>query len=251
MTEVPLPDIKAEAERVLAAAGQRGIPLRLMGGLAVARLSPSAANPPLARVYKDIDLVAPKQAARPLTALLTELGYLADEHFNALHGDKRLFFWDEANQRQLDVFVDRFEMCHSFDLRDRLALESPAATMPPADLLLMKLQVVEINQKDLQDIAALLQDHPLTPEGIDLGYITRLTGKDWGLHHTLEINIGRLREHEAELAAPGAAYGLGEQLDRLAAALESAPKSTGWKMRSRVGERMQWYELPEEEGHQV
>jgi hypothetical protein len=38
-------------------------------------------------------------------------------------------------------------------------------------------------------------------------------------------------------------------LERLAAlklGLEQAPKSMRWRMRDRVGERVQWYELPEE-----
>jgi hypothetical protein len=30
---------------------------------------------------------------------------------------------------------------------------------------------------------------------------------------------------------------------------DKVPKSLRWKIRSRVGERVQWYELPEEVGH--
>ena len=31
-------------------------------------------------------------------------------------------------------------------------------------------------------------------------------------------------------------------------AMEAAPKSVRWKMRARVGEKVTWYELPEETG---
>src|SRR5579872_1266128 len=129
-----------------------------------------------------------------LTELLESLGHALDKRFNALHGGERLFFWDERDGRQLDVFVERFEMCHSLDLRKRLALDPAAATLPVADLMLTKMQIVEINQKDMVDPATLLQDHPLTEDetGINLAYITELTRGDWGLQRTLEKTVDRL-----------------------------------------------------------
>ncbi|GAC1445725.1 MAG: hypothetical protein NVSMB52_07950 [Chloroflexota bacterium] len=246
---IPHSNILAETDRILSAAESRGIPLRLMGGLAIHRTCPCASEPPLAREYKDIDVVAPGATSRQLGNLLEECGYAPDKHFNALRGDRRLFYWDEANKRQFDVFVDRFQMCHSIDLRDRLTVPAERSTMPLADLLLMKLQVVELNLKDMQDLAALLQDHAISadPDSIDIGYIGKLTGKDWGLHHTICINIGKMRDHTPSLGAPNARFVLASQLDALQSALDFAPKSTGWKLRARVGERVSWYDLPEEE----
>jgi hypothetical protein len=246
----PLERTADEAGRVATAIREHEVSAALLGGAAIYLRCPSASHPPLQRDYKDIDLVAARRMKEQLTELLEELGYAPDKRFNALHGSQRLFFWDEHNGRQLDVFVDRFEMCHTFDLRDRLPLGSAASTLPLADLLLTKMQIVEMNAKDMQDIAALLQDHPLTQdeEGINLQYITGLTRNDWGLQHTLEGTIARMREGETlrELAAESPRYALGEQLDRLEQAMNDAPKSTGWKLRSKVGERKRWYELPEE-----
>jgi hypothetical protein len=246
----PLAQTQAEAERVTAAARERATTAALIGGVAVFLRCPSASRPPLQRDYKDIDLVTTRSMSQKLGQLLEELSYAPDKRFNAIHGGQRLFFWDERNGRQLDIFVDRFEMCHKFDLRSRLALDPIAPTIPLADLLLTKMQVVEMNLKDMQDLAALLQDCPLTDneEGINLDYITKLTGNDWGLQHTLEKTIEKLREEEnlSRLAAENPRYALADQLDALAEALLNAPKSTSWKLRSKIGEHKRWYELPEE-----
>lgn len=247
--EGPLPRTEEEAKRVIAAARAQGITAALVGGIAVYLRCPSASLPPLRRDYKDIDLVSSKSMAQRLTRLLESLGHAPDKRFNALHGGQRLFFWDGKHERQLDVFIDEFEMCHKFDLRKRLALDSSAPTLPLADLVLTKMQVVEMNLKDMKDLAALLQDQPLTQDesGINLMYITKLTGNDWGLQHTVEGTIAKVRQADpTELAAETAHYALGDQLDALERAMRDASKSTGWKLRSRVGERMRWYELPEE-----
>ena len=246
----PLVQAEAEAERVTTAARGAGVTAPLVGGLAIFVRCPSAHRPPLQRPYKDIDLVTSKGMAQRLTVLLEELGYQPDKRFNALQGGQRLFFWDAQNQRQLDVFIGKFEMSHNFDLRDRLAIDPTAPTLPLADLLLTKMQVVEINLKDMQDIAALLQDHPLTRDetGINLEYITGLTRNDWGLQHTLEKTAERLQDPEIlpRLRAPEPRYELVGQLNTLVRAMQEAPKSMAWKLRDKVGERKRWYELPEE-----
>ena len=56
-------------------------------------------------------------------------------------------------------------MCHRLDLRSRLHIAGPA--LNPADLLLTKLQIVELNRKDAIDMIALLLAHPLGADGID------------------------------------------------------------------------------------
>jgi hypothetical protein len=245
-----LPQAEDEAQRLGQALRDSGAKAALLGGVAVYLRCPSASRPPLQREYKDIDLVTTRAMVPKLTALLEEHGHIPDKRFNALHGGQRLFFWDEQNSRQLDIFVDRFEMCHAFDLRDRLALDLSAMTLPLADLLLTKMQVVEMNFKDMQDVAALLQDHSLTEneEGINVDYITRLTRGDWGLQRTLELTIERLRHEETmrQLTVEEPRYALSGQLDNLGAAMREAPKSTGWKLRAKIGERKRWYELPEE-----
>jgi hypothetical protein len=246
----PLPRTEDEARRITAAAAERGVTAQALGGVAIFLRCPSAEHPPLQREYKDVDLVSTRSMTERLTELLTSLGHSPDKRFNALHGSQRLFFWDERNGRQLDVFVERFEMCHSFDLRNRLKVDPLAPTLPLADLLLTKMQIVEMNQKDMMDLSALLQDHPLTEneDGINVQYITRLTRSDWGLQRTLEKTIERLASAEdvEQLKAVEPRYDLSSQLSSLMKAMQDAPKSTGWKLRSKIGEHKRWYELPEE-----
>jgi hypothetical protein len=248
----PQPRTEVEAERLARAMRATDTTAVLIGGVAVRMRCPSAASPPLRREYKDIDFVTVRRMTQKLTALLEEHGHMPDKRFNALHGSQRLFFWDEQNGRQLDVFVDRFEMCHQFDLRDRVDRDPTRMTLPLADLLLTKMQVVELNFKDMQDIAAVLQDHPLadSDEGINVDYIVQLTRNDWGLQRTLELTIEKVADDErlGKLSVDQAQFPLAGQLTELARAMTDASKSTSWKLRARLGERKRWYELPEEHG---
>ena len=242
----PLADPVVEGERIAEAAAERGIPLRLIGGVAIATRCPSSRREPLRRSYADVDLVTRGSARKEAIALLEELGYVANREFNTLHGHRRLYFFDERNQRQLDVFVDEANLCHRIDLRERL--ETVPLTLPLADLTVLKLQVVETNEKDYLDICALFADHDLSEDesGINTSHICTLAGGDWGLWRTL----GMVAERSVRFARELPGFETGEQvaarLERLQAALEEAPKSRGWKLRARLGDRKRWYELPEE-----
>ena len=79
-----------------------------------------------------------------------------------MYGYKRQLYWDRTNDRQLDVFVRRFAMCHELTLDGRLG--DPSGTSRPADLLLTKLQIVEVNPKDVVDVLALVDQHETGPE---------------------------------------------------------------------------------------
>jgi hypothetical protein len=245
MAPTPVADIEQEAARLLQAGAD--VPVRLLGGLAIALATPGRRLLP--RAYKDIDLMAPAGAKRPLLKLFAELGYDGDERRNELQGHRRLLFWDAANQRQVDVFVGTFEMCHKLPLAERLTLAPD--TLPLADLLLTKLQVFALNDKDRRDILTLLYHHPLVGSdaepGVNVQHVAKLCAADWGLWRTATLNLDRAREGVGgyELA-PEQAQTLKEQLDAVRAAIDAAPKTARWKLRARVGERVQWYEEPEE-----
>jgi hypothetical protein len=241
----PLPDVIAEAERIAAKAREGGIALKLVGGAAVNLHSASARLPPLRRKYGDLDFVAPSKQRGPVQKLFESLGYEGEMRFNTLNGHQRLLYLDPANGRQVDVFIDRLRMCHVIELADRLSGEGPCLT--PADLLLSKLQVFEVNMKDLVDTVAILLDHPVDKEdgeSIDADYLAGLLAQDWGLHRTLQMNTTRVRAAAAEL---GVDAGLvNERLDQLWQRIDERPKSLKWKLRDRVGDRVTWYQLPEE-----
>ncbi|MFL5627009.1 MAG: hypothetical protein ACJ788_15615 [Ktedonobacteraceae bacterium] len=246
MSEItgPLTDITEEAARIIEAAHAEGFPLRLLGGLAVYFQCPSAkSDQRLTRPYKDMDFATLSKWSSKTRSLFTTLGYTANKNFNALHGHQRLLFWDPKHERQVDIFIDRMQMCHSLDLRSRLHIDN--RTLSLSDLLISKLQIVEINEKDITDIITLFQDHDVkdSEQAIDLTYISSLTSSDWGLHKTLILNLEKMKVFGLEHKYPAQVM---ERIDRLIAAMEGVPKSIAWKARSIVGERVRWYELPEE-----
>ena len=242
----PVTDPVAEGRRIVEAASEQGVPLRALGGVAVAILCPSARRPPLARDYADIDLATVSSAKEVVANLLESLGYTGDKEFNMLHGHRRLYFWDERSQRQVDVFVDEANLCHRVELKRRLQVVP--LTLSLAELTVLKLQVVETNEKDFLDICALFADHGLTTDdsGINATYIAKLTAADWGLWRTVGLVSERSEQFALELPEFEAAALVAERLRRLRKEMEAAPKSRGWKLRARIGDRKRWYELPEE-----
>jgi hypothetical protein len=253
-----LEDPLAEALRLVAVANGRGIQVRLMGGMAFrARCHDWKARRD--QKGRDIDLATRGKDRRPLVDLMMAEGYAADKQYNALYGHKQLYFVDEARQRPVDVLVDRFEMCHRFEFADRLAVSQ--VTLPPAELLLSKLQVVKINHKDVLDALALLSEYPLDAgdedgESISVERITSLTSSDWGWWRTISGNLAQLRRMvESDLQPGELEFGRPprfepqSQIDSLRDSIDRAPKSTKWKLRARVGDRLPWYEEPEEVGH--
>jgi hypothetical protein len=216
-----------------------------VGGAAVNLHSPSARQSPLKRKYGDLDFVAPSKQQQTVEKLFESLGYQGDRRFNLMNGHQRLLYLDPVNRRQIDIFIDRMKMCHVIELAGRLGHEGP--TLTPADLLLSKLQVFEVNMKDLVDTTALLLDHPIADHGddaIDAAYLARLTSDDWGLHRTLQLNTARVRDAVRELDVDSGR--VNQRLDELWAHIDARPKSLKWKLRARVGDRVSWYELPEE-----
>jgi len=244
-----LPEATEEARRIVTEAAGRGLILRLLGGLAVRIHSPSATHRSLSRSYPDLDFAYADRRGYRVEELMAELGYAANKSFNLYNGDHRLLFFDDANQRQVDVFVGKFHMCHYVPFPAQRILLEPL-TLPVAELLLTKVQIVQMNDKDVRDICALLLDHPLgegDAEMVNLPYITGLCADDWGWWKTATLNVRKVREASRAIALDAdSRERLEERLATLERALDQAPKSVRWKIRARVGERVPWYELPEE-----
>ncbi|HEY2600903.1 MAG TPA: hypothetical protein VGI67_05045 [Thermoleophilaceae bacterium] len=241
-----------EAMRVIAAGEERGVKLRATGGVGIALISPSALRPPLQRRYQDIDFVVSSKQTNEVEHLFHELGYEPDEEFNVLHGQHRLFFLDSVHQRQADVFLDRVEMCHVMDLRERLTIGDRSLT--PADLLLSKLQVVETNEKDYKDAIAVLADHEVTADdsGININRINDLCASDWGWWRTVTMVAERTDKIARELSQGLDGRALAHVPDRirhLLAEIDRADKSRRWKMRARIGDRVPWHDTPEDIDH--
>jgi hypothetical protein len=230
---------------VTAAAHREGVPLRLLGGVAV-RLRSSGLPPALRRAYKDLDFATTKKAVGDTQELLRGLGYEPQVAFNTMNARERLLFFDDANGRQVDVFVGSFRMCHEIPLDGRLGVFDD--TVPLAELLLTKLQIVQLNEKDVRDAVALLAEHEITDDdtGLNAARVSELTAADWGLWRTITKNLDSVAQHLD-------AYDVDRErvstrLLELQRRIEAEPKSRGWRVRAKVGERKRWYELPEEVG---
>jgi hypothetical protein len=243
-----LPDIVEEARRIVTSAAERDLTLRLLGGLAVRLHAPSATHRTLARGYPDLDFALAHKRGDKVEVLLAELGYTPHKTFNLLNGDRRLLFYDELHNRQVDIFVGGFHMCHRIPITDRISLEP--LTLPLAELLLTKMQIFELNEKDVRDLCALLIDHPFgegDTEMFNLPYLAKLCADDWGLWKTVNLSVQKVQDFCAtDKPEVSHKQTILERLEVLRQALHDTPKSFKWQVRSKIGERLQWYELPEE-----
>lgn len=239
--------------RLVDAATNVGVPLRALGSIAVALHCPDSAAllPSFERTYADIDLAAYRSGAKTLTGLLKDLGYVDDrEVYITTEGARSIF--DERRRRiHLDVFYDRLEFCHIIPLAGRLEVDHP--TIPLAELLLSKLQIVRINEKDVVDLILLFLDHPLASgddDTIDIERIAGLAANEWGLWRTLTQNLGKVDA----LAARYPQLDEAQRVRVLAATaalktrIDAEPKPVAWRMRARVGDRRQWWTDVDEVG---
>jgi hypothetical protein len=242
-----LPDLVEEGERLLALAHDQNTTFALLGGVAV-RLHAPEVPASLDREYKDLDFAVPKGGSGNAGKLLAAAGYEPQIVFNAMNGKERLLFHDTQNGRQVDVFVGAFRMCQEIPLSERL--KPGDKTVPLAELLLTKLQIIELNEKDIRDTVLLLHGHEVAEhddEAVNGARIAELCASDWGLWRTITKNLEGCVPHVTEYALPEQKTSqIKERLTQLLAHIEAAPKSRAWKMRDRIGERKRWYDLPEE-----
>jgi hypothetical protein len=239
-------DVVAEGRRLVDKAAASGVPLRLLGGVAIRLRASGELSAPFRRSYADLDFATTKKGSRRAEELLRQEGYVPHVAYNSLHGGERLLFFDDDHERQVDVFVGAFSMCHKIPLDDRIEVDQ--TSIPLAELLLTKLQIAELNEKDVRDALALLEGHPVGDadgETINVGRIAALCAADWGLWRTITGNLDTCCA-----LAPGYEIPTGAEVERrlqeLLHRIEAEPKTRSWKLRAKIGDRKRWYELPEE-----
>jgi hypothetical protein len=235
------------APRLVELGREAGIVARAIGGVAIWLHSPTARSNPFRRTYGDLDLVVARDGRRRIDDVFAVAGFAADTGFNTLHGRERRCYHGPAGEK-VDVFIGEFQMCHMLPLDERLELDDP--TIPLAELFLSKAQIFELGSKDARDLLALLLDHEVGSddrETINADRVAGLCAKDWGLWRTTHRTIGTLRHTAGELLHdPAELQTINLRLDALSIAMDAAPKSMRWRARSRVGDRVAWYELPED-----
>jgi hypothetical protein len=242
-------EIFAEMSRIVAAAHDEQIHLRVIGGLAVHFHSPRFRRNEFSREYADIDFVVRKHDRRRLETFFRNFGYVSDRNFNLVNGDRRQLYVNPHTGRHIDIFVGDFEMCHKLPLRDRL--DAHPVTVPLAELFLSKTQIVELNRKDALDLVALLLDNEIGygDDKINVERICRLCLRDWGLFKTTSINLKRVEElvnsDDINLSTADREIVL-LRIDEIRKALILMKKNILWRARDRVGTRLRWYAEVEE-----
>lgn len=243
-----MPTMEEEVRRVVDAGRDRGIHLRVIGGVAVKLHCPSAEHRSMARTYGDVDFIGYQVQRTDVARLMEDLGYEPNRRFNALQGHRRLLFDNPELGYDADIFLDVFTMCHELNLVGRL--ERDEYTIPIEELLLSKLQVIQLNEKDVKDACALLCDHEIAEvdeiDTIDPRFVATLCKDDWGWYKTLTMNIEKVSGLCGDYLEPEHSEIVVDRLGRLGQAIEDAPKSMKWKMRAKVGEKKRWYDLPED-----
>jgi len=238
------------ANVVMDKAKERGVTLRLLGAIAFRSHCPKYKfmQYSLGRTLTDIDFASLSREAPKVQRLFHDLGCSENEMVMRLFGRERRIFYYANSQIHSDVFFDKLKFCHDIDLSRRLNIDYP--TIPIADLLLEKLQIVEINAKDLIDSVMLFCEHPVAEtdeETINSRYISDLCSRDWGLWRTVTGNLSKLKgflpkyikvDADMQRALDG--------INSLGNAIDSKEKSLPWRLRAKVGEKKKWYREVEE-----
>jgi len=246
-----LPGFRDEAERITSAAKEEGVLLRMIGALAFNVHCPKFGylQEAIGRSYTDIDFASYGKQATKISKLFAELGYQEDFMVTRLFGSGRMLFHDTGGNRHCDVFLDKLAFSHDIPFQDRLEVDEPTA--PLAELLLEKMQIVKLNRKDVVDTIMLLREHQLGDSDDDIinaQHIANLCSRDWGLWKTVTTNLDRIREltKDMEKLAQEDKTDVTGKIEKLVTRINDEPKSTGWKMRARIGEKRKWYRDVEE-----
>lgn len=250
-------DFYAERTRILEALEQaenKHLILRLVGALAFRTHCPQYGyiQDALGRKFTDIDFASYPRFNRDIQRFLTELGYREDKTVTQLFGESRMLFHDPLYGRHVDVFFNKLDFCHPVSFVGRLEVET--LTLPLAELLLEKLQIVKINEKDLIDTIMLLREHPIgnsDEETINADIISRTLADDWGFWRTVTANLNlldQMLDGYAGLSADDRQI-VRERIHQLQARIAAQPKTARWKLRSKIGERVKWYKDVEELMH--
>lgn len=227
-----------EAARLISEADEEGIVLRALGSVGV-RLH----CPPLLedinhrdRRPKDIDLVTRKGDRRALREFFAQEGYEADRDILVAMEGTRYLFRNPERGIDVDVWVEILDLCHKLDVGTRMGT---GPSLMIEDLILSKLQIVDLTPNDIHDLASMLSTHDLgedsaDPEIIDTAYMGAILGDDWGFWRTSTENLARLAP---DLPPKGKTNAI-----ELIHHLEKVPKTLRWKLRALIGDRMQWWQ---------
>jgi hypothetical protein len=229
---------------------ERGVTLRILGHLAIRdhvqehqKLLDQLERVPT----HDIDFMGYSKEMTEVDKMFLELGYKPDPSvaFSAEYGVQRLIYHHREQEIMAEIFLDELNMAHSLDFRRRLELDSPTISL--VDLLLSKLQIQDISEKDIKDLIVLLAEHELGSGGreqVDVDYLLKLTSDRWGLYYTAKKNLSMIKEFVAtyNVVDDATRADVIAKVEEISKRAEEEPKTMKWKLRAKVGTRVKWYQ---------
>ncbi len=236
-----------EAMTISDKAQEAGLSLKILGAGAI-RIHCSnftSLHKAMERTLTDIDFVTPKKQKKDVFKFMETLGYRMDRHMRyVMTISNRYILTKPGWDIHIDIFLDKLDMCHLIDLRSRMHLDHP--TIPLADLLLEKTQIVQINEKDIKDVIVLLREHNIGDgdvETINTQYIADLLSKDWGFYYTVTTNLKKTEEYlqKYDVLTEDDVLDVKAKINTLLDMIEQNTKSRRWKMRAKVGTKKKWY----------
>ena len=235
-----------EALRVVQAGEEQGVHLRVIGALAFWHHCPQFGyiQEKLNRVYTDIDFAGYGKQNQAIRKFFVSIGYDEDLEINAFHSEGgRLIFNNPTSHIHVDVFMDKLDFCHPIPWKGRLEVDSP--TIPLAELLLEKMQIVKINEKDIIDTIMLFREHEIEAndeDHINSAHVAKLCAGEWGLWRTTTMNLEKVRDYLPHLDLEESDKTIvAQRVAEVQSAMDDYPKGTRWKLRARVGDKVKWY----------
>lgn len=236
---------------IMKQAEEKGITLRVLGAIAFRIHCPKykRLQYELGRELSDIDFAAYLKDIERVEELFLGMGYQQNEMVKRLFGTQRRIFFHPEKPIHSDVFIDKLRFCHVIDFQNRLELDYPTISL--VDMLLEKMQIVQLTEKDTIDTIMLLREHEVGAsdhETVNSKYLAALCSKDWGLWKTVTMNLERVKNllPRYNVLQPEDKKDIEEKIGKLLSHIERRPKSLRWKLRAKIGEKVQWYSDVEE-----
>jgi len=238
--------MKSEAMRIVGEGSKRDLHVRLLGAIAFQTRCPkfSFLTLRLNRVLSDVDFAAYSTESPRISGMMRELGYEDQPMITALFGDRRTIWDNRTSGLHVDIFLDKLEMNHDISFQNRLDIDP--FTIPLEEMLLEKMQIVRLEEKDIVDTTMLLREHEVGGVGqetINARYIAKLLSNDWGFYYTFTNNMGKVKswitkhEHVDEEDKKDVCA----KIDTILQRATDEPKSFRWEARSKIGTKKKWY----------
>lgn len=266
---MPLEDSKIieEALKIVELANERKVILRILGAIAIRIHSEGfkELHQKLNRLknenysFTDIDLIGYSSQRGGIRKLMEkDLGFYIPRQFLLLHGKERLIYTHPEGLYQVDIFMDKLSFSHEIFFgkkpgKGRLEFDYP--TIPLTDLLLEKLQIHEINEKDIKDIIVFIRSHTLTENydknSIVLNHLSSILCDDWGFWYDAIQNLKKVVEFTKTYVDKGILSNddfndIISKVNKIISYLEESPKTKKWIKRSKIGINKKWWRDVEE-----